>query len=429
MPTRTRASWRDVTDRFLLSSAELDELRRDAEAVGREAWNNATRTGHNVGARTQKELQHLGARVMDAQQRAPQSGGHVVPTPRKAGPQPSRPAPARTNAAPSPGAGAWRRIIDPIQAGVEAATDAATLGLGDPYDAARYATYGVGEGENWVERYKSLRQMQVAEDEYGRKHHPIARAVGGTVGTVGSIAMTGGVGAPVRAAPYVSRAVGGGVRAAIAHVGPHAAVAGAGAVASTAGQLASDLISGQPLDPGTYKDAAIGGAAGATATRYSGPRAGAIVEAYTTEGSRGLRKGDFSLERAQQNAVLGAHAGRIGDHAAQSWAQGLSNQAKGKLGERMSDVKTLASGQLPIDWQVPYPTSIGETYVDSITDTGLLIESKFGRSDLTKNQRDAAKRYENYRVDRWNKGHVGKAAGGLSGLLFGQSVENGHTDE
>jgi hypothetical protein len=90
----------------------------------------------------------------------------------------------------------------------------------------------------------------------------------------------------------------------------------------------------------------------------------------------------------------------------------------------MSDIKTVASGQIPIDWQVEYPTGISHTVVDSITDAGLLIESKFGKSRLRPNQRDAQRRYDNYRVDHWNKSHVGKVTGGLPALLFGESFED-----
>lgn len=150
-----------------------------------------------------------------------------------------------------------------------------------------------------------------------------------------------------------------------------------------------------------------------------------MAEAYTSEASRGARTGEFSLENAQANALGGALAGRAGDLYGQHKVDKLHFKRKGDLGEWMSDVKTYVSGQKPVAKRKYEKTSKGYTVVDSVTDADLLIESKFGpTARLSRNQTAAANEFDNYRVDWWDKSHVGKGTGGLSGLLFSQTFED-----
>jgi hypothetical protein len=424
MSPRPRAIWRDVRDRMFLSAAQLEELRRDAEAAGRKAWDRATRTGSHAVARTTKELQELGARTLDLVQVPPKKSGGAPPAkqqvkaaqPKAPGVRaPPRPAPSKPV---TPGT-----FLDPINAGARGAVDAATFGLGDKYEAAKVATKGLFSGKDWGDTYQEARQKQEAADDYDREHHPFARAAGGTIGAVGSIAMTGGASAPARMMPYVSRAVGNGGRAVMAHVGPHAAIAGAGATTSVGSQMAADwplfVATGRVKDPGDYIDTAVGGAVGGLATAYRGPRAGAVASALSEEAMRGARTGEFSLENVQQNAVLGAHAARAGDLWGRSQVDKLDFRQKGKLGEAMSEIKTYVAGQEPAGYRKKRKTSVSHTYLDSITDADLWIESKFGRgAQLSDNQKAALREFDNYRVDWWEKPDVGKVSGGFSGLLF-----------
>lgn len=150
-----------------------------------------------------------------------------------------------------------------------------------------------------------------------------------------------------------------------------------------------------------------------------------MTEAYTAEASRGMRTGEFSPEAAQANAIVGAYAGRAGDLYGQRKVDNLRSKKKGDFGEWMSDVKTYVSGQKPVAHRQREKTSRGYTVVDSVTDADLLIESKFGpAARLSRNQQAAAKEFDNFRVDWWDKSHVGKATGGLPGLLFGQAFED-----
>jgi len=383
MADRRGVSGGSLVDRWSQTAAQIDEQRRALEAAGREEWNRATREGRNVAARTTSELRALGARVL-------------------------------------PG----------VSAVVNGATDAATAGLGDPYVALKYSAMGAGEGRTLGERYRSIRRSQQAQDQYDRERHPKARLAGGVVGTVGSIAATGGLGAggqgAARLAPYAARVAGNAARRVVAHVLPHVAVGGAGAATSVAGQAVADVGSGRLSSLGDYGDAAAGGAIGGLVTSYVGPRAGAIAEAATTEGVHGARTGDFSLERLENSAVLGSHAARLGDLAGRNWSENLHFKRKGDLGEAMSDMKTWVSGQRVKHRHKKVGLSKSHTFADSITDTLLEIESKFGpKARLSKNQKRAQReRPDTFVVDSWHSGDVGKATGGFSGLLFGQRLND-----
>lgn len=57
-----RGRWN--VNRAHLTAADIDEQRRALEAIGREAWERATREGRDVPARTTQELRALGAHVL-----------------------------------------------------------------------------------------------------------------------------------------------------------------------------------------------------------------------------------------------------------------------------------------------------------------------------------------------------------------------------
>jgi hypothetical protein len=367
----------------LLSTEELEERNRAREAAGWDAWNKSTRDGRNFVARTTQELRALGAQV-----------------------------------------------LPPVSAFTNGFVDAATAGLGDPYVAFKYASMGAGEGRSFRERYGAIRRGQKAQDDYDREHHPKARLAGGAVGTVGSIAATGVIGAgeqaAVRLTPYAARlapTVAGRVAASVL---PHVAVGVGGAAASTAGQVVADAASRRLSSPQTYGEAAAGGAVGGLVTSYVGPRAGAVADAATAEGLHGLNTGDFSLERLQNNAVMGAHAARVGDFMGRDAADSLHFSKKGKLGELMSNIKTRASGQSVTGGKTRTYLSKGYTVIDSETSAGTTVESKFGPSArLSHNQKRAQVEIPQYQVDSWLPADVGRAAGGLSGLLFAHGKNSG----
>ena len=80
----------DVVDWFNKRNREASVLRSRLEHAGREYWNNATRAGTKVVARTTQELQALGTQVLNAREQGPvqsssgpiSQSGTVTPRPR-----------------------------------------------------------------------------------------------------------------------------------------------------------------------------------------------------------------------------------------------------------------------------------------------------------------------------------------------------------
>jgi hypothetical protein len=104
-------------------------------------------------------------------------------------------------------------------------------------------------------------------------------------------------------------------------------------------------------------------------------------------------------------------------------ASALPIKVKGLLGEGLSTVKTLAKGDLPSGFQVPFKLDNGlKTIIDHQTMKGMSVEAKFGPwARLSKNQRYAQKQLgDAYRVDLWGPRHIGYITGGMgagAGLL------------
>lgn len=128
---------------FLRTPLEIEEERRRVEEAGRAAWNKATRTGQQVLARTQDELQALGRSELARQ--ASQTAGQV---------------------------GAVAR----------AAANRATFGGADHFSAAADAALGFGEGDSFRDRYRSNLPKEQERTEYDAQHRPVAKAVGDLAG-------------------------------------------------------------------------------------------------------------------------------------------------------------------------------------------------------------------------------------------------------
>lgn len=131
----------------------------------------------------------------------------------------------------------------------------------------------------------------------------------------------------------------------------------------------------------------------------------------------------------QREAVVGSHVGRVGDVSGTRWADGLHFTEKGKLGERMSEAKTWLQGEKPIERHKKRDVPGGKTVIDHATDSGSVIEAKFGRwARLSKRQIAAMLKYgHQYRVDWWLPEHVGRAIGGPLALFSAQAA--GREDE
>ncbi|MEO8113605.1 MAG: hypothetical protein ABI655_04425 [Phenylobacterium sp.] len=166
-------------DQWFRRSAEEVELeRRQAEAAGRELWDQATRTGQPLLARTQAELEALG-RTHIAQQ-----------------------ALGRARAVGNPET--WREAAMQANAGVRAAADVFTLGKADELAAGAEALIGHGGPGDFRQRYQANLNREHEGDSYDATHRAIARTMGATVAE--ALLYKGGARAGAKAAGNLSPA-------------------------------------------------------------------------------------------------------------------------------------------------------------------------------------------------------------------------------
>ena len=95
----------------------------------------------------------------------------------------------------------------------------------------------------------------------------------------------------------------------------------------------------------------------------------------------------------------------------------LPSRTKGVIGERMSDGKTLLSGDLPIKHHKRINLQGGgHTFADHQTVRGGIVEAKLGpKARLTNPQRRAQAQFgARYRYDHWSFDDVGRVVGGAA---------------
>lgn len=93
----------------------------------------------------------------------------------------------------------------------------------------------------------------------------------------------------------------------------------------------------------------------------------------------------------------------------------LPSRVKGKVGERMSDARTLLSGDIPVKHGKRLNLEGGgHTFTDHQTIRGKVVEAKLGPSaSLSNRQRQAqAELGPRYRYDHWSFDDVGRVVGG-----------------
>ena len=191
---RLRAAEAEKERWFRARAAQVERMRRAGVAAARRAWNEATRTGADIVARTPEELRALGEELAGV--RAP-----AVPARREraasgvgAGVRPRAPSTVL--------AATYRGVRD--GAALRGATDELTFGMADRASAAVQATFG-RQGGSWGDRYTAEMAEERAQDRYDQEHYGAARALGQVGGAVGSFFIPGG--ALVRVGRGVARAV------------------------------------------------------------------------------------------------------------------------------------------------------------------------------------------------------------------------------
>lgn len=116
--------------------------------------------------------------------------------------------------------------------------------------------------------------------------------------------------------------------------------------------------------------------------------------------------GEIGMEAATFKGVAGAGSKAVSR---------LPSRVKGKVGERMSDARTLLSGDIPVKHGKRLNLEGGgHTFTDHQTVRGSVVEAKLGpTASLSNRQRQAqAELGPRYRYDHWSFDDVGRVVGG-----------------
>jgi hypothetical protein len=119
-------------------------------------------------------------------------------------------------------------------------------------------------------------------------------------------------------------------------------------------------------------------------------------------------------EDASRAALAGGYAAAPFGLAGRKYSDGLPIAKKGKLGEDLGQIRSIANGERPLPGQPRYYPNNGRRYtvVDHMTEGGLRTEQKFGRSvrKLRPAQQAAYDELgDGYRVDHFLPRDVGVA--------------------
>jgi hypothetical protein len=411
-----------ATDRAIRQrQAELRRFADQAEAAGRQVYADTIKTSQKVLARTPAELRALGVAAIKGQ--LPQALGNaagktIVKAVERAAPRKAQPA-AKPRAAPMRSKSVTDEIMAQGGAAARGAIDEVTFGLADTASAGAQ-TLLAGGLDGFGERFNQELAEERAADAYDEQHYGLARGSGRVAGFVGSLALTGGAGAGVKAGARVvlgAKKLDRAAKAAnkvkrIAALNPRGLTGlavGGGAVGGVAGQATSDVISGDLSSLQEYGGAGLGGATAALLLRAprvgSGKAAEAVhrlvqnprtvggVEGAATAAYQGALEGrDVGLGEVANAARAGVIGGQFGDVAGKYGANALPRRAKEELGDNLSILKSVSEGEgLSLLTQlgpkrraaqnrqvaVPLPGG-GSTRADHVTDTGRAIEAKFG---------------------------------------------------
>lgn len=323
-----------------------------------------------------------------------------------------------------------------VGAGAAGFSDALTFGAGDHISSAMRAVGGAKDFSDWLLRYRTEQALEKARDAYDRSHHPKARIAGQIAGTGAQLAALGPLDGAFAGATGIARlaGVGRGVRLAeTTAIKAHelGAIGAGGAATGAGGQVVSDLRSGRPGTAGDYAGAAIGGAVDALGSRYLGPgKSGAIGGATTSVLQDALNGRAISPEDAQRSAAeAGGIGGLVGLGASARTAR-LTSNAKGSLGEMLSDLRTAVGGDYSLPGRRRVLPSGRSTITDRESLAGVTVESKFGPwARLSRAQREAMRVLPKYRVDHFRTSDVGALFGVPASLLGSGGLRTNGQDQ
>lgn len=389
-----------MEDFYRRRQAEIANLGLQAEAAAHKAYGEAIRAAQNLALRTQAEVNRYGADLLSRRKRTT-AASHPMNS--AMAPRPEDRRGPMANTAPK---SITQQAVDQTLAAARGAQDALTLGLGDKAYAGTRALVDAANGADLGAAWRSRMAAERARDDYDARNYRAARTVGEIGGTALGLAALGPVDAMLaggvriaQAAPMVAREA--------------AVLGGVGAGGGVLSQGVTDLQRRHLGSVGDYAGSAVGGAATALASARGRPgQAGAIGGATTSIVQDALNGRSIDWSGAGQAALAGGYAAAPFGYAGRRYSDGLPMADKGKLGEAMGRVRTMANGREPIAGgeRVRLDGSGKITVLDEGSSVGQMSEQKFGRSirNLRPNQREAYNQFgDRYRVDHFLPRDVG----------------------
>ena len=314
---------------------------------------------------------------------------------------------------------------------VRGAADVLTFGKADEIAAGLNAagatalskmTPTTNDDRSFRENFAAELAGEQGRDAFDKTHRSTARS-GGQVAGMGLGLAAGNMGsgaAIVRALPNGARIVRNAQpvqRLGLDMRGATRLSAIGGATMGGGGQLAADMSRGELSGARDYGAAMLAGGVGAGAGRFGGLKAAASATGAVTPLAQSLASGEVSnaaalIDSATHGAFGGLVAGRAAAGLGTYGSSALSPKWKGRLGEGLSYVKSVArDGRAPAT-QVEREFGGRRTIADQELLDGLL-EAKFGRwAKLSAGQKAALSILgPKYIIDHFLPRDVGRIAG------------------
>lgn len=162
-----------------------------------------------------------------------------------------------------------------------------------------------------------------------------------------------------------------------------------------------------------YAGAVVGGAAGGAAATVCGPAcAGAAAGAAGNLVTNGLN-GSISASSLAVDTTIGAAGGAVLGQVVPYAFKYVSNSVKGQIGESLTAIDLILHGEINFARNVS--NGVGKSTFDFQTSSGVFLESKFGTSQLSSAQRQAARQPGiDLEVQYWDYPTIsGLASGGV----------------
>lgn len=431
------------------ASDAANRARAELRNVGLSITNVAERAGSDLVAAQRQNAQVIQALAAQAPRlvaRAPAkpptpaagaSGGPRRPTSVKQAAKPTQQLSSPTNA--------WSENLMAADAFMRGAADVVSFGKADEIAAGIDAAVATvpdllfqGKGlQSLDQHYRDELERQQERDRYDEMHRPKARMLGQFAGAAGGLTLGGGLAsrAALRMFPNSARIVRNAepvARLGLDMRGVNTVAAAGGATTGAVDQLGRDFAKGQFSDVNAYAASTLAGVAGGIAGRYSGATGAGAAAGGLTPILQSTAAGRPSLEGAGEAAVLGAIAGAATGHAANTLgkygASVLPPKWKGRLGEGMSLIKSVARDGKTPQLQVPVKVGSRRTIADQVLEDGAaLLEAKFGRwAKLSKAQKAALRQFgPKYIIDHYLPKDVGRLLGVGAGVNAGVAAGQG----